>query len=161
MSGRPKNPERLYYEELFKSLDIPFIVRTSPNNNGGRLGVPYFINPITNKSNDVSLVNLRRAIEQMIEADILAEELLYDLNDNIEQKIITEPDNKSNDEVTYFEEKVESKNYYDNPTFSLLYQILKSHRGSSPVRIVIYKDILDPTTLQYICLLYTSDAADE
>ena len=141
MSGRPKNLERLYYEELFEALDIPFIRRTTPNSMGRQVGVAYFINPVTGRSNDVSLVNIRRAVEQMVEADIMDEGILY------------EPDNSNNDTDTtdettddedydenINEEKIESKTTYDNPTYSTVYNVLKSYRGQSPVRIVIYKD---------------------
>ena len=36
--GRPKNPERIYYDELFDALDIPYIKRGN---------VTYYINPFT------------------------------------------------------------------------------------------------------------------
>ena len=36
--GRPKNPERIYYDELFDALDIPYIKTGN---------VTYYINPFT------------------------------------------------------------------------------------------------------------------
>ena len=55
--GRQKSEERVYYEELFEALGIPFRRR------GTKL---YFINPVTERQNDVTLGNLRRAVNQMI-----------------------------------------------------------------------------------------------
>ena len=67
---REKDPERIYYEKLFDSIDIPFIMRSDKK--------LYFINPITGRENDVNLQNLRRSVDQMIEDGMLQEEVIYD-----------------------------------------------------------------------------------
>lgn len=130
--GRPRNNERIYYDSLFQTLDIPYIKRTE---NGNEL--TYFINPVTGKHNVVSLPNLRRAIEQMIDADILDKEIRYEAYDEPHIEHV---------ELTH-DEKIESKNSYENPTFSTVRNVLKENKGSM-VRIVIYRNgdiILDKT----------------
>ena len=113
---REKDPERIYYEKLFESIDIPFIRRSDKK--------LYFINPITGRQNDVNLQNLRRSVDQMIEDGMLQEEVRYDEEDFV---------------ATENEEKVESSNSYNNPTFSSLRDILKENKGNM-VRVVIYKN---------------------
>ena len=119
---RIKNPERLYYEELFENLDIPFIRRNAEN-------LTYFINPITGRQNEVTLVNLRRLAEQMVKAELISEELLYDT----EYKDFEEKEGRGTEEI------VQSKATYNNPTLTTVYNALKAHKGSM-VRIVIYHD---------------------
>jgi len=118
---RTKDPERIYYEELFETLDIPFIRRDK------RL---YFINPITGRQNDVSLQNLRRSVEQMISDDVMPSEILYHPEESDEELDYDPPEN---------EEKVENVSHYENPTFSSLRTILKQKKGKM-VRTVIYKN---------------------
>lgn len=123
-----KSLERIYYEELFETYDIPFFIRN---------GITYFINPTTNRQNELTLHNLRRAVDQMVLTGVMVEEIKYG-DDNI-----FEPSNNS----INTDEKIESKEVYQNPTFPELRSILKTKRGST-VRIVIYKNnniVLDQT----------------
>ena len=146
MSKITKNPERLYYNKLFKSLNIPIINRTNPNDNDA-----YFINPVTGRSNEVSLKNLRRVINQLIREDIIDNGLLYNPNENYLSQHDTSSDSSNSSSSSDSsidgssdndddEEKIEDKDTYDNPTFSLVYNILKNNKGKSPIRIIIYKD---------------------
>lgn len=136
---KKKDPERIYYEELFEAIDIPFIRRNTPNSGERRVGITYFINPITGRQNELSLQNLRRSVEQMISEGVMPEDIRFnpeEINDND-----TDVEIKENDE------KVESKNSYENPTFSSLRDILKQNKGKM-IRIVISKNsytILDVT----------------
>lgn len=125
--GRPKNPERIYYDELFEALDIPYIQRGD---------ITYFMNPVTGRNNTVNLENLRRAVEQLISNGVMDEGIRYE-----------EKNNDTEDEVEGVEEKIESKNSSDNPTFSSIRSLLKENKGSM-VRLVLYRDgdiILDKT----------------
>ena len=154
---RQKDPERIYYEELFEMLDIPFIRRETLNSRGINMGITYFINPITGRQNDVSLQNLRRVVEQMISTGAMMEEIKYNPIDTSSSSDLEESDNevieniRSYDEVldpieSHFEE-IESRNSYDNPTFSTVRNALIGNKGSM-VRIVLYKNeaiILDKT----------------
>lgn len=123
-----KSDERIYYEELFQTLDISFFKRD---------GITYFINPTTNRQNEVNLTNLRRSVDQLIQSGIMVEEIKFG-DDNIFEAT----DNKIN-----YDEKVESKNTYSNPTLSSLRNLLTTKKGST-VRIIIYKNnniVLDQT----------------
>jgi|SaaInlStandDraft_1057018.scaffolds.fasta_scaffold04214_2 hypothetical protein len=123
-----KSDERIYYEELFQTLDITFFKRN---------GITYFINPTTNRQNELNLTNLRRSVDQLIHNGIMVEEIKFG-----EENIFEPTDNKINTD-----EKIESKNIYENPTLSGLRELLKTKKGST-VRIVIYRNnsiILDQT----------------
>lgn len=135
---RTKDPERIYYEALFEALDIPFITRRSPNSMGIRDGITYFINPITGRQNDLSLGNLRRSVEQMIETGVMTEEIRYDPDIEEDEEDKEETDNYSEYETNDNEEEIESKNSYESPTFSTVRSVLKANKGSL-VRIVLYK----------------------
>ena len=140
VKGRPKNKERVYYDMIFETLDIPYIRRTE---NGTKL--TYFINPVTGKHNAVTMVNLRRAVDQMINTGILLEESRYQPEEEIKEEIKEEV--KEEKVVNEHDEKIESNISYDNPTFSTVGNALKENKGSM-VRIVIYKNgdiIIDKT----------------
>lgn len=123
---RKKDPERIYYEELFDAIDIPFIRRT-----GQGTRFTYFINPITGRQNNASLQNLRRAVDQLISDGIMSDEIRFKDDDD---------DEVDDDEVdSENEEKVESIHFHENPTFSSMRDVLKQNKGKM-VRIVISKN---------------------
>lgn len=129
--GRQKSEERVYYEELFEALGIPFRRR------GTKL---YFINPVTERQNDVTLGNLRRAVNQMINSGDLDSDWEYEEVESSESSESSDDSDISYNEGSNIEEeKEETRVTYNNPTFSTLYHSLKEKRGEL-VRVVIYID---------------------